>query len=96
MSYISENSMPKEEDVEVQRDRLYYSWHRMLYLIQNPILLEASIFQTAIFGISRLVDEFLAFGTKLVEVIVINLENRYFRVSCKWKYYSEYVWGMAI
>jgi hypothetical protein len=78
MSYFSESSLSKDEPecpVEVQRDRLYYSWHRILYMIQNPVLLEANIFQTAIFGISKLVDEFLVFGLKSVSVIAINLEE---------------------
>jgi hypothetical protein len=69
MSCISEVSLPKEEqNVEAQRDNLYYAWHRMIYLIQNPILMEPNIFQTAIFGISKLVDEFLPFGLTLTEV----------------------------
>jgi hypothetical protein len=51
--------------LENVKDQSDYCWHRIVYLIQNPIKMEsAQNFFVAVCGISKLIDEFLNFGRR--------------------------------
>ncbi|KAI8901032.1 hypothetical protein BC833DRAFT_579619 [Globomyces pollinis-pini] len=52
----------KIDSSSMNRNQLYYSWHRLLYMIPNPATMEAPSFQTAIGGLSKLVDELHLFN----------------------------------
>ena len=49
-SFASSSINPSDPEMTIEsaKDQLHYSWHRTIYMIQNPILLEPLTFQTAI------------------------------------------------
>ncbi|CAG8721583.1 1054_t:CDS:2, partial [Acaulospora morrowiae] len=48
--------------LDLPNDFVYFAWHRMIYLIDNPCLLPPVNFSLAILGIGRVIDAFQAIG----------------------------------
>ncbi|CAG8471515.1 1328_t:CDS:2 [Acaulospora colombiana] len=48
--------------LDLPNEFVYFAWHRMIYLIDNPCLLPPANFSLAIMGIGRVIDAFQSIG----------------------------------
>ncbi|CAG8478444.1 10073_t:CDS:10 [Diversispora eburnea] len=48
--------------LDLPTDFVYFAWHRMIYLINNPCSLPSTNFSFAILGIGRIIDSFQTIG----------------------------------